>query len=93
MELPSTNSATGAVAIVGAIHTSENGVFCRRRIQNMGLEDVMTAPQSPWQSPYVERLIGNIRRGVLDHVIILNERHLRYVLQSYLRYYTWHGFF
>jgi putative transposase len=53
----------------------------------MGLEDVMTAPQSPWQNPYVERLIGSIRREVLDHVIILNERHLRFVLQSYLRYY------
>jgi putative transposase len=61
--------------------------FFRRRIQNMGLEDVMTAPQSPWQNPYVERLIGSIRREVLDHVIILNERHLRRVLQSYFRYY------
>jgi putative transposase len=65
------------------------GAFFRRRIQNMGLEDVMTAPQSPWQNPYLERLIGSIRRDVLDHVIILNERHLRRVLQSYLRYY--HG--
>jgi len=52
----------------------------------MGLEDVITAPQSPWQNPYLERLIAIIRREVLEHVIILNEQHLRCVLPSYLRY-------
>jgi putative transposase len=41
-------------------------------------------------APYVERLIGSIRRDVIDHVIVLNERHLRRVLQSYMAYYhTW----
>jgi hypothetical protein len=46
----------------------------------MGIEEVVTAPRSPWQNPYVERVIGSIRREFLDHVIILNERHLRRVL-------------
>ena len=52
----------------------------------MGIEEVVTAPRSPWQNPYAERLIGSIRRECLDHVIILNERHLRRVLSSYFQY-------
>ena len=45
------------------------------------------APRSPWQNPYCERLIGSIRRDVLDHVIILNEPHLRRVLLASITYY------
>ena len=45
------------------------------------------APRSPWQNPYVERLIGSIRRELLDHVIVLNERHLTRILASYFSYY------
>ena len=51
-----------------------------------GIMAVITAPRSPWQNPYVERLIGLIRRECLDHVIVLNERHLRRVLSSYCQY-------
>ena len=47
----------------------------------------MIAPRSPWQSPYVERLIGSIRGECLNHVIILNERHLKRTLNAYLAYY------
>ncbi len=43
----------------------------------MGIEEVVTAPRSPWQNPYVERVIGSIRRECLNHVIVVNERHLR----------------
>ena len=57
------------------------------RVQAMGIEEVITAPRSPWQNPYVERLIGSIRRECLDHIVIFNERHLRRVLSSYLDYY------
>jgi len=53
----------------------------------MGIKEVMTAPRSPWQNPYVERLIGSIRREVLDHVIVLNERHLQRLLARYFAYY------
>jgi putative transposase len=53
----------------------------------MGIEQVVTAARSPWQSPYVERLIGSIRRECLDHVIVLIERHLMRILRSYFRYY------
>ncbi len=53
----------------------------------MEIEEVLTAPQSPWQNPYVERLIGSIRRECLEHVIVLNERSLQRMLRSYVDYY------
>ena len=62
------------------------GERVRRRIDSLGVDEVVTAPASPWQNPYVERVIGSLRRELLDHVI-LNERHLRRLLSSYLGYY------
>jgi len=58
-----------------------------RCIESIGIEEVRTAPHSPWQNPYCERLIGSIRRECLDHVLVLNDRHLRRVLRSYFAYY------
>ena len=63
------------------------GAAFQRRLAGMGIAEVLSAPASPWQNPYVERVIGSIRRECLDHVIVLNESHLRRVLTSYLRYY------
>ncbi len=60
----------------------------QQRVKNMGIEEVLIAPRSPWQNPYAERLIGSIRRECLDHVIVLDERHLYRILRSYLDYYT-----
>jgi hypothetical protein len=59
----------------------------KRRLGGMSIRDVPTAPRSPWQNPHAERVIGSIRRDCLDHVIVLNERHLRRLLDSYLRHY------
>ena len=59
----------------------------RLRIKSLGIEEILTAPQSPWQNPYAERLIGSIRRECLNHYIILNARHLKRTLSSYFRYY------
>ena len=53
----------------------------------MGITEVITAPRSPWQNAYVERVIGSIRRECLDHFVIFNERHLRRILSSYVDYY------
>ena len=53
----------------------------------MGIEEVLIAPRSPWQSPFVERLIGSIRRECLDHIIVLNEGHLRRMLSRDFDYY------
>ena len=49
----------------------------------MAIREFLTAPRSPWQSPYVERLIGSIRRECLDHTIVLNESSLHRTLKSY----------
>jgi len=59
--------------------TSYGRAFCDR-VKAMGIEEVLTAPRSPWQNPYVERRIGSIRRECLDHIIIFNESPLRRVL-------------
>jgi transposase InsO family protein len=59
----------------------------RDRVDGMGIEQVLTAPLSPWQNPYAERLVGSVRRECLDHVIVLDERHLYRILRSYLAYY------
>jgi putative transposase len=59
----------------------------RRTLQHMGIEDVPTAPRCPWQNPFVERVIGSLRRECLDHVIVWHERALRRHLQRYLVYY------
>ena len=56
-------------------------------VKNMGIEEVKTAPRSPWQNPYVERLIGSIRREYLDHVIVLNAEQLKRMLAEYFSYY------
>ena len=59
----------------------------RKQVDAMGITEVVTAPRSPWQNAYVERVIGSIRRECLDHIVIFNERHLRRVLTSYVDYY------
>jgi transposase InsO family protein len=59
-----------------------------RRLRAMGIRDRPTALRSPWQNAYAERLIGSIRREVLDHVVVLGERHLRHVLLSYMTYHN-----
>ena len=53
----------------------------------MGIQQVFSAPRSPWQRAYIERLIGSIRRDCLDHMIVLNERSLKHHLQAYFAYY------
>jgi transposase InsO family protein len=63
------------------------GTYFRSRIEAMGITEVITAPRSPWQNAYVERVISSIRRECLDHIVIFNERHLRRVLSSYVDYY------
>ncbi len=63
------------------------GETVKERIKSLDIEDVVTAPHSPWQNPFVERMIGSIRRDCLNHVIVFNESHLRRILREYLNYY------
>ena len=63
------------------------GIVVTRRLRAMGIRDKPTAPASPWQNGFAERLIGSIRRECLDHVIVWGEPHLRRILRSYANYY------
>lgn len=64
------------------------GEVFRRQARALRIEEVPTAPRSPWQNPYDERVIGSIRRERLDHVIVLSPNHLRRILSSYVAYYN-----
>jgi putative transposase len=63
---------------------SSYGDVFRGRVKAMGIKEVLIAPRSPWQNPFVERAIGTLRRECLDHIIVLDERHLRRVLREYI---------
>jgi transposase InsO family protein len=63
------------------------GTAVKRRITSLRINDTVTAPASPWQNAYVERLIGSVRRERLDHVVVLNERHLKHLLFEHATYY------
>jgi len=65
------------------------GHVFRQRVKGMGVGEVLSAPHSPWQNPFAERLIGSIRRECLNHVLVLGESHLRRILARYFAYY--HG--
>ena len=67
-------------------HDAVYGSALQQVTQAMGIEEVVTAPRSPWQNPFVERVIGTLRRECLDHVIVWNERALRRHLPQYLAY-------
>jgi transposase InsO family protein len=64
------------------------GAIVTRRLRAMGIRDKPTAPASPWQNGFAERLIGSIRRECLDHIIVSGEAHLRRILKSYAHYYN-----
>ena len=53
----------------------------------LGVEEVKSAPRSPWQNPFAERMIGTFRRELTNHVIVLDERHLKRLLGDFIAYY------
>ncbi len=67
---------------------SSYGQPFKKRLRSMGIRDRPTAPRSPWQNGYAERLIGSVRREFVDHVIVLGERHLRRIIGAYADYYN-----
>jgi len=56
-------------------------------IQSFGIEPKRTGFRSPWQNGVAERWVGSCRRDLLDHVIVLNERHLKRLMNEYVSYY------
>ncbi len=65
------------------------GYEFRKQVEAMNIKEVLSAPRSPWQRAYVERVIGSIRRECLDHVMVFDEASLRRTLRVYIAYY--HG--
>jgi putative transposase len=63
------------------------GADFTKEVRNLGIEEVLSAPRSPWQRAYIERVIGSIRRECLDHVIVFNEASLYRHLKSFMVYY------
>src|SRR6266481_507484 len=59
----------------------------REHVRDMGICEVLSAPRSPWQRAYIERVIGSVRRECLDHMIVFHETSLRRTLTSYFDYY------
>ncbi|MDP3001501.1 MAG: integrase core domain-containing protein [Bryobacterales bacterium] len=67
-----------------------DGIFggeFRKDVKAMGIKEVLSAPRSPWQRAYVERVIGTIRRECLDHVIVFNDASLYRHVKSFLAHY------
>jgi len=63
------------------------GSYFRHRVRNLGTKEVIIARRSPWQNPYVERVIGTLRRELIDHVIVFSEAHLRRLLRRFVAEY------
>ena len=68
------------------------GSYFRRRVRNMRIREIIINRKSPWQNPYVERVIGSVRRECLDHVIVFSEDHLRRILKNYVHYYKYDSY-
>ncbi len=60
----------------------------RRRVKTLGMKPLVIGRRCPWQNPFVERVIGSIRRECLDHIIPLSERHLLRTLREYQDYHN-----
>ena len=88
--LVASSAPAAAIRRVRAIEMAEVSApaVATRQLRAMGIRDKPTAPASPWQNGFAERLIGSIRRECLDHVIVLGEAHLRRILKSYADYYN-----
>jgi transposase InsO family protein len=69
-------------------HDAVYGQVVTRRLKSIGIRDRPTAPRSPWQNGFVERLIGSIRRECLDHLVVFGEAHLRRTVATYVPYYN-----
>jgi transposase InsO family protein len=59
-----------------------------KSIKSLGITSKRTAYRSPWQNGTAERWIGSCKRELIDHVIVLNEEHLRRLLRDYVHYYN-----
>jgi transposase InsO family protein len=86
-----TEAFPGDEAVPEYLHRDGDRIYgdvSRERLAAMEIGEVVNAPRSPWQNPYVERVIGTIRRECTNHIVALGEGHLRRVLRDYAEYYN-----
>jgi transposase InsO family protein len=76
--------------VVRLIHDRDAiyGAAFDARVRNLGIEQLRTSPKSPWQNGYAERWVGTLRRELLEHVVVLGERHLLHVVRQHAAYYN-----
>jgi transposase InsO family protein len=82
-------NAIGAASVPARLTRDRNAIFGAAfdaRVDHLGVRQVRTSPRSPWQNGYAERWIGTVRRELLDHVIVLGERHLLRLLRQHVAY-------
>jgi transposase InsO family protein len=83
--------AVGADLVPRFLVRDNDGIYGKlfdARVDNLGIEQLRIAPRSPWQNGYAERWVGTVRRELLDHVIVLGERHLLRMVRQYVTYYN-----
>ena len=83
--------AVGPDVVAERVIRDRDGIFGAvfdKRLVGMGLEQFRIAPRAPWQNGFAERFVGTIRRELLDHVIVLGERHLLRLVRDYVRFYN-----
>ena len=86
-----TEAFPGDCVVPRYLHRDRDSVYgelFRRRIEAMGMRELVSAKRSPWQSPFVERVVGSIRRECTDHIVALGEGHLRRILRAYAYYHN-----
>jgi len=86
-----TEAFPGDETVPRYLHRDRDSIYgdaVHKRIAAIGMKEVVSAKQSPWQNPFVERVIGSIRRECANHIVPLNEAQLRKFLGEYVEYYN-----
>jgi transposase InsO family protein len=83
--------AIGAEIVPARLIRDRDAIFGAEfdsRVDNLGVRQIRISPRSPWQNGYAERWVGTLRRELLDHIIVLGERHLLRLIRQHVAYYN-----
>ena len=83
--------AMGLDTSIARLIRDRDGIYRAKfdaRVNNLGIRQLRIAPRAPWQNGHAKRYVGTLRRELLDHVIVLGERHLLRLVQRHASYYN-----